>query len=83
MDALQKVEAPPGAQFAPFPSPPGALVRSRLLARLAGAERRRLTLVVADSGYGKTTLPAQWGRTLPPLALTSRSSALRFRLPFP
>ncbi|MDQ7842436.1 MAG: BTAD domain-containing putative transcriptional regulator [Armatimonadota bacterium] len=39
--------------------------RPRLLARLAGAERKRLVLVVADSGYGKTTLLAQWGATLP------------------
>jgi LuxR family maltose regulon positive regulatory protein len=39
-----------------------------LLAQLQGAEHRRLTLIVADSGYGKTTLLAQWGASLPPIA---------------
>lgn len=53
------------ALSAAFQAPASALARPRLLARLAGAERRRLTLVVADSGYGKTTLLAQWGATLP------------------
>lgn len=52
-------------QFGPFHPPPHALERPRLLARLEGAAARRLTLIVADSGYGKSTLLAQWGRRVP------------------
>lgn len=52
-------------RFEPFAPPPGALARTRLLARLDGALSRRLTLLVADSGYGKTTLISQWSSTLP------------------
>ncbi|HET7038616.1 MAG TPA: AAA family ATPase, partial [Gemmatimonadales bacterium] len=59
--------SPRAAPAAPaaFQAPASALARPRLLERLAGAERRRLTLIIADSGYGKTTLLAQWGATLP------------------
>lgn len=40
--------------------PAGHLVREALLDQvLGGLERRRLVLVVAGPGYGKTTLPAQ------------------------
>ncbi len=46
------------------PAPPtGNLVsRPRLLARLDAAPTRRLTLVVAPAGYGKTTLLREWLR---------------------
>lgn len=50
--------------FAPFTPPAAALVRPRLLALLDGALARRLTLIMADSGYGKTTLLGQWGAAL-------------------
>lgn len=45
-------------------SPPGLLPdtlhRPRLVERLSAAMRRRLTLISAPAGYGKTTLLAQW-----------------------
>jgi len=44
-------------------SPPplrGSLARPRLLARLDEGRTRRLTLLVAPAGYGKTTLLSQW-----------------------
>jgi ATP/maltotriose-dependent transcriptional regulator MalT/DNA-binding SARP family transcriptional activator len=46
-------------RFAPPALPLPLLARERLLERLAGAERHRLTLVHAAAGYGKTTLLAQ------------------------
>ncbi len=46
---------------------PGAVPRPQLLARLDEGLRRgrRLTLICAPAGYGKTTLAADWIRTLP------------------
>jgi LuxR family maltose regulon positive regulatory protein len=41
---------------------PGAVRRSRLIERLAGGDARPVVSVVAPSGYGKTTLLAQWAR---------------------
>jgi len=38
----------------------GQIGRDDLLARLSGALERRLTLVVAPAGYGKTSLLSQW-----------------------
>ncbi|MBV8161840.1 MAG: hypothetical protein JO265_13025 [Acidimicrobiia bacterium] len=52
------VEARAGRQSAPR--------RDRLLALLDRAVHRRLTLVVAPAGYGKTTLLADWARTHAP-----------------
>ena len=46
-------------RYAPPALPLPLLRRQRLLERLAGAERHRLTLVHAAAGYGKTTLLAQ------------------------
>ncbi|MBO9499179.1 MAG: AAA family ATPase [Novosphingobium sp.] len=49
-------------------APPGwmgnQVRRNALLARLNGALERRLTLVHAPAGYGKTSLLAQWRRQL-------------------
>lgn len=42
------------------PMPMHAVPRSRLTRRLAEASRRRLTLVCAPAGFGKTTLVNQW-----------------------
>jgi LuxR family maltose regulon positive regulatory protein len=36
------------------------VIRPRLLEHLGGASNRRITLVSAPAGYGKTTLLAQW-----------------------
>ena len=41
-------------------SPPDALRREHLLAALDGAATRRLTTVVAGTGYGKSSLVADW-----------------------
>lgn len=38
----------------------GLLVRPRLLERLDEASGRRVTLISAPAGYGKTTLAVQW-----------------------
>src|SRR5207244_2974639 len=45
--------------FGPPDSPRRLLVRSRLLTVLAGRFERRLTLVQAGAGFGKTTLLSQ------------------------
>jgi ATP/maltotriose-dependent transcriptional regulator MalT/DNA-binding SARP family transcriptional activator len=50
---------PDRTRYAPPSLPLPLLRRQRLLERLAGAERHRLTLVHAAAGYGKTTLLAQ------------------------
>ena len=38
----------------------GQVIRPRLLELLGNASDRRITLVSAPAGYGKTTLLAQW-----------------------
>ena len=50
---------PDRTRYAPPSLPLPLLRRERLLDRLGGAERHRLTLVHAAAGYGKTTLLAQ------------------------
>jgi ATP/maltotriose-dependent transcriptional regulator MalT/DNA-binding SARP family transcriptional activator len=61
----------PGANHRPtrlhIPHVPGAIDRPRLLESLQSARERRLTLVSAPPGYGKTTLVAQYvqGVSLP------------------
>jgi ATP/maltotriose-dependent transcriptional regulator MalT/DNA-binding SARP family transcriptional activator len=50
---------PDRTRYAPPSLPLPLLQRRRLLERLGGAERHRLTLVHAAAGYGKTTLLAQ------------------------
>ncbi len=50
------------------PPRPNLVARPRMLARLdeGVARQRRLALVVAPAGYGKTTLVTSWLATLPP-----------------
>jgi LuxR family maltose regulon positive regulatory protein len=47
-------------RFRPPPLPDLLIRRERLLHLLDAAVRRRVTLVMAPAGYGKTTLVAQW-----------------------
>ena len=50
----------PAAKYRP-PTPAGALVpRDRLITALRADRPRRLTLIQAPSGFGKSTLAAQW-----------------------
>src|SRR5690606_1741929 len=53
----------------PFPVPPPvpefAVRRDRLLALLDLAVQRRVTVVVAPPGYGKTVLVSQWAAAHP------------------
>ena len=56
-----------GGRAGPIASPPRCMAvgirsvaRTRLLSLLAGDHRRRLTMVVAPAGYGKTVLLSQW-----------------------
>lgn len=54
----------PASKFRP-PTAPKALVRrARLLDSLRAARRRRLVLIHAPAGYGKSTLAAQWREVL-------------------
>ena len=55
---------PDRTRYAPPSLPLPLLRRQRLLDRLEGAERHRLTLVHAAAGYGKTTLLAQYADLL-------------------
>jgi DNA-binding SARP family transcriptional activator len=50
------------AKVTPTPVRPETLHRGRLLDWLAGHAERRLSLVVADAGYGKTTLLADYAQ---------------------
>jgi LuxR family maltose regulon positive regulatory protein len=49
-----------GSKLAPPPAPRGIAPRRQLLDRLREGRGRRLTLVCAPAGYGKTTVLAQW-----------------------
>ncbi len=53
-----------GARYVPPSLPLPLLARPRLLERIAGARRHRLTLVHADAGYGKTTLLVEFADLL-------------------
>ena len=58
------------------PSRPGIVARPRLMERLNDGVQRRLTLVSAPAGFGKTTLIAEWaagcGRPVAWLSLDQR-----------
>ncbi|WP_406275555.1 protein kinase [Nocardia sp. NBC_00881] len=64
--AVRQAAPPPTAltKFRP-PTPPRALVdRPRLLQILRKGKQRRLTVVHAPAGFGKSTLAAQWAKTM-------------------
>ncbi|BAH50914.1 serine/threonine-protein kinase [Rhodococcus opacus] len=50
----------PATKFRPPTAPKSLVRRARLLETLRAARRRRLVLIHAPAGYGKSTLAAQW-----------------------
>ena len=54
----------PATKFRPPRRPRAQVFRQRLIAVLRAGDRRRLTVIHAPAGYGKTTLAAQWGEEL-------------------
>jgi ATP/maltotriose-dependent transcriptional regulator MalT/serine/threonine protein kinase len=51
-------------KFRPPRGPKAKVHRERLLEKLRAGEHRRLTVIHAPAGYGKSTLAAQWGEEL-------------------
>src|SRR4051794_4081313 len=45
------------------PPPPRVVVRPRLIERLNEGQQRKLTLISAPAGFGKTTLISAWAAT--------------------
>jgi ATP/maltotriose-dependent transcriptional regulator MalT len=88
------MEQTPVTKIVPPPRPAGYIPRPALAARLAAVVERRLTVVVAEAGFGKSTMLASWwdeapcawytadrgDRDLPSLA-RRLSDALRLRVP--
>ncbi|WP_055403606.1 MULTISPECIES: serine/threonine-protein kinase [unclassified Mycobacterium] len=60
----------PATKFRPPASTRALVARDRLMALLRAAGRRRLILLHAPSGYGKTTLVAQWRAELTAAGVT-------------
>ncbi|MFT4398265.1 protein kinase domain-containing protein [Gordonia lacunae] len=54
----------PSTKFRPPVRPRAQVTRSRLLETLRDGKLRRLTLIHAPTGYGKTTVAAQWAERL-------------------
>ena len=54
----------PATKFLPPRRPRAQVIRHRLIDALRAGDRRRLTVIHAPAGYGKTTLAAQWGEEL-------------------
>ncbi|MBV6760241.1 serine/threonine-protein kinase [Rhodococcus opacus] len=54
----------PATKFRPPTAPKALVPRARLLEALRAARRRRLVLIHAPAGYGKSTLAAQWREVL-------------------
>jgi ATP/maltotriose-dependent transcriptional regulator MalT len=54
----------PGTKFRPPRRGRAQVLRPRLIDALRAGERRRLTVIHAPAGYGKTTLAAQWQEEL-------------------
>jgi ATP/maltotriose-dependent transcriptional regulator MalT/DNA-binding SARP family transcriptional activator len=59
------MDTTPVARMMPPARPPDGIARPTLMERLATALTRRLTTVVAEAGYGKSTLAASWWETGP------------------
>jgi DNA-binding SARP family transcriptional activator len=59
------MEQTPIARMMPPARPAGAIARPALAGRLAEVLQRRLTAVVAEAGYGKSTLLASWWEAAP------------------
>ncbi len=59
-------EQVPAAKLSAPQLQPWLVPRARLVDRLAGCLRHRLTVVQAPAGSGKTTLLAEWKASLPP-----------------
>jgi ATP/maltotriose-dependent transcriptional regulator MalT len=54
----------PATKFRAPRGPRAQVPRGRLIEALRAGEHRRMTLIRAPAGYGKTTLAAQWGEEL-------------------
>ena len=54
----------PATKFRPPRRPRAQVFRQRLIDALRAGDRRRLIVIHAPAGYGKTTLAAQWGEEL-------------------
>ena len=54
----------PSTKFRPPIRPRAQVIRTRLLKTLRDGKLRRLTLIHAPTGYGKTTVAAQWAEEL-------------------
>ena len=74
MTAATNRIGPPGGRT---PASPTLLRRPRLEDRLDEAFGRRLTLVVADAGFGKSTLVTEWTRDLAARARHGRAPGSR------
>ena len=57
------------------PPRPGIVLRPRLIERLNEGLRRKVTLISASAGFGKTTLIGEWVATLSPLPLGDGKAA--------
>ena len=88
------MEQTPVAKMLPPARPVGSLARPALAARVADVLSRRLTTVIAEAGYGKSTLLSSWWEIAPcawytadatdrDLATLARqlADALRLRVP--
>ena len=88
------MEQTPVAKMLPPARPAGSIARPALVERVADVLRRRLTTVIAEAGYGKSTLLASWWEMAPcawytadptdrdmPALARQLTDALRLRVP--
>ncbi len=88
------MEQTPVAKMLPPARPVGSLARPALVARVADVLGRRLTTVIAEAGYGKSTLLSSWWEMAPcawytadatdrdmPTLARQLADALRLRVP--
>jgi serine/threonine-protein kinase PknK len=59
-----KTPPAPATRFRPPPPTRALVTRGRLIETLRAERRRRLTVIHAPPGFGKSTLAAQWGEVL-------------------